>query len=208
MKKSEKTVAEAMFIAELAKQDVTNNRKGIREGSTASHAKRADYAVRDFLMVKGVGSTDDIRCREGSKHDWELYVKRSLHIIGETKVGEGAIRYGKTAAEVAIEPDAIYPDVDYIAYCAEPKKLKAHPEKMPTLFRVFTRAQFIAVLEDCGRGGLTGSLRIHQSTSGTWQLELKAWTTSQCSARLAKYEDWVEAQGVPTLEEFRRQLRG
>lgn len=208
MKKSEKNIAEALFIAELAKQSVTNNRKGIREGSTASHAKRADYEVRDFLMVKGVGSTDDIRCREGSKYDWELYVRRTLHIIGETKVGEGAIRYGKTAAEVAIEPDAIYPDVDFIAYCAEPKKLKAHPERKGDLFRVFTREQFIAVLEDCGKGGLTGSLRVHQSTSGTWQLEIKAWTTSQCSARLAKYEDWVEAQGVPTLEEFRRQLRG
>ena len=211
MKNAEKNAAIAAFEAELNRQDVTNNRKGIREGSTASHAKKADYAVRDFLMAHGVGSTDDVKCRPQSKFDWELYVRlngRTIHVTGETKVGEGAVRYGKTAAEVAIDPDAIYPDVDYVAYCAEPKKLKAHPERKGDLFRVFTREQFIGVLEDCGRGGLAGSLRVHKQTTGTWQLEIKAWTTSQCSARLAKYEEWVKAQEVPTLEEFRRQLRG
>lgn len=207
MKKNEKYLAELMFAAELAKQDVTNRRKGIRQGSSASHAKKADYEVRDYLMAKGVGSTDDVRCRPGSKHDWELYV-RKVHIVGETKVGEGALRYAPNAADLDFDPAKIYPDVDYVAYCAEPKKLRAHPELKATLFRVFTRAQFIGVLTDCGRNGLTGSLRIHKQTTETWQLEIKAWTTSQCSARLAKYEDWVKANAVPTLEEFRKVLRG
>jgi hypothetical protein len=207
MKKIEKLAAELSFAAELARQDVTNNRKGIRTGSTASHCKKADYAVRDYLMAKGVGSTDDVHCRPGDKHDWDLVVRR-VRIVGETKVGEGAVRYAKCAADLDFDPANIYPDVDYIAYCAEPRKLKAHPERKGELFRVFTREQFIGVLTDCGKGGLTGSLRIHQQTTGTWQLEIKAWVTSQCCARLAKYEDWVSANKVPTLEEFRRVLRG
>lgn len=207
MKKSEKLSAELSFAAELARQDVTNNRKGLRMGSTASHAKGADYKVRDYLMAKGVGSADDVHCRPSDEHDWVLVVRR-VRIVGETKVGEGAVRYAKTAEELSFDPALIYPDVDYIAYCAEPKKFKAHPERKGELFRVFTREQFIGVLTDCGRGGITGSLRIHKQTTGTWQLEIKAWTTAQCSARLAKYEDWVKANNVPTLEEFRRVLRG
>lgn len=211
MKNAEKHIAEMLFAAELARQSVTNNRKGIMPGSTASHAKKADYHVRDFLMADGVGSTADVRCRPSEKYDWTLYIRKAgktFRIDGETKVGEGAVRYGKSPADVAIDPEAIYPDVDFIAYCAEPKKLKAHPERIGNLFRVFTREQFLSVLTDCGRGGLSGSLRVHQQTTGTWQLEIKAWTTKQCSARLAKYEEWVKAQGVPTLEEFRRMVRG
>ena len=207
MKKSEKQAAEANFATELARQDVTNNRKGIREGSTASHAKDADYSVRDYLMAKGVGSTDDVRCRPSSKHDWELYVRKA-HIVGETKVGTGALRYAKTEAELSFDLDVIYPDVDYIAYCVDGKKLKAHPERKATLFRVFTREQFLQVLIDCGRNGITGSLRIHKQTTGTWQLEIKAWQTTQTACRLGKYEAWVEANGIPTLEQFRRELRG
>ena len=205
MKKLEKLTAEASFDAELARQDIA--KPGKRKGSTASHCKRADYNVRDYLMAHGVGSTDDIRCRPSEEHDWVLIVRRE-RIVGETKVGEGAVRYAKTAEELDFDPANIYPGVDYIAYCAEPKKLKAHPERKGELFRVFAREQFIGVLEDCGRGGLTGSLRIHQQTTGTWQLEIKAWVTTQCSARLAKYEDWVKANNIPTLEEFRRVLRG
>lgn len=208
MKKSEKLNAERSFAAELARQDVTNNKKGIRLGSTASHAKGADYKVRDYLMVKGVGSTDDVRCRPGSKHDWELTIRRTLHVVGETKVGTGALRYAKTAEELSFDPDYIYPDVDYIAYCVDSRKLKAHPERMNQLFRVFTRDEFLQVLVDCGRKGLESSLRIHQSTSGTWQLEIVAWSNSQTAARLGKYESWIKAHDIPTLEEFRTELRG
>lgn len=205
MKKIDKLTAETNMDNRLAVEDIA--KPGRSKGSTASHCKRADYAVRDYLMAHGVGSVEDVRCRPGSKHDWELYIRRT-HIIGETKVGEGALAYANTAEELAIDESFIYPDVDYIAYCAEPKKLKAHPENKAKLFRVFTRVQFIEMLTDTGKGGLTGSLRIHQQTTGTWQLELKAFVTTQCAARLGKYEDYCKAHGVPTLEEFRRVLRG
>lgn len=207
MKKSIKQAAEAAFAAELNRQSVTNNRKGIKPGSTASHCKDADYSVRDYLMAHGVGSTDDIRCRPGSKHDWELYIRKT-HIVGETKVGTGALRYAKTEEELSFDLNAIYPDVDYIAYCVDGKKLKAHPERKATLFRVFTREQFLQVLIDCGRNGITGSLRIHKQTTGTWQLEIKAWQTTQTACRLGKYEAWIKANKIPTLEEFRKGLRG
>lgn len=211
MKQTEKQNAIRSFQTELARQDVTNNRKGIMPGSTASHAKLSDFTSRDYLMAKGVGSTDDIRCRSGSKHDWELYVRKDgkvTHIVGETKVGAGALRYAKTAEELSFDLDAIYPDVDYIAYCADSKKLKAHPERVATLLVVFTRAQFLQMLIDCGRNGIKGSLRIHKQTTGTWQLEIVAWQTKQTAARLGKYEEWVEANAIPTLEEFRKELRG
>lgn len=207
MKKIEKITAELEFSVELARQDVTNNRKGILQGSTASHAKHADYAVRDFLMAKGVGSTDDVHCRPGDKHDWDLVV-RKVRIVGETKVGTGALRYAREEAELDYDPAKIYPDVDYIAYCVDSKKLKAHPERKGTLFLVFTRAQFLQCLSDCGKKGLQSSLRIHKQTTGTWQLEIVAWATPQCSTRLGKYEDWVKANNIPTLEQFRKTLRG
>lgn len=199
MKNAEKLALILAYEAELARQTA--------EGSTASHAKKADLSVRDFLMAHGIGSTDDIRCRPGSRYDWELYVRR-VHIVGETKVGSGAVRYANTCAELSYNPDDIYPNVDYIAYCAESDKLKAHPEKMSTLFRVFTREQFIEVLTATGRKGLESSLRIHQTKSGTWQLEIQPWKTKATAARLGKYEDWVKANGIPTLEEFRKVLRG
>ena len=205
MKKIDKLNAENEMDNRLAKEDIA--KPGKRRGSTASHAKKADYAVRDFLMAKGVGSTDDVRCRPGDEHDWTLFI-RKVRTVGETKVGEGALAYAKTAEELAIDPAFICPGVDFVAYCAEPKKLKAHPERKGNLFRVFTRVQFIEMLTDCGKNGLTGSLRIHQQTTGTWQLEMKAFVTSQCAARLAKYEAWVKAHSVPTLEEFRLWLRG
>lgn len=207
MKKIEKAVAETKFYEELNRQDVTNRRKGIHAGSTASHCKKADYKVRDYLMAKGVGSTDDVRCRPSSQHDWDIVVKK-MRIVGETKVGTGAVRYAKEQAELSYNPDEIYPDVDYIAYCAHSDKLKAHPERQAELFRVFTREQFIQVLTDCGKKGLESSLRIHQQTTGTWQLEIVAWKTSQTAKRLGLYEEWVETHSVPTLEEFRKALRG
>lgn len=209
MKKSEKAIAEKSFALELARQDVTNRRKGIHPGSTASHAKGfgGDYGVRDYLMAKGVGRVSDVRCRPSQAHDWEVYKDGKL-IVGETKVNTGAVRYAKTAEELDYDPDAIYPDVDFIAYCAEGDKLKAHPEQKETLYFVFTREQFIQVLTDCGRKGLQSSLRIHQQTTGTWQLEIVAWKTKQTAARLGKYEDWVKANNIPTLKEFRKWLRG
>lgn len=203
MTKTEKIAAIAAFVTALQAQDA--------KGSTASHAKRADFTVRDFLMVKGVGSTDDVRCRPQGKHDWDLVIVKDgkrICIAGETKVGSGAVRYGKTAEELDFDPDAIYPGVDYVAYCAEPARLKAHPERKGDLFRVFTRDQFIEVLTATGRKGLQSSLRIHQTKSGTWQLEIQPWQTKQTAARLGKYEDWVDANEVPTLEEFREWLRG
>ena len=199
MTKAEKIAAIAAFVTALQAQDA--------KGSTASHAKQADFTVRDYLMKKGVGKTDDVRCRAQSKHDWELTVRKT-RIVGETKVGCGALRYGSTAEEVAIDPDAIYPDVHFIAYCVDGVKLRAHPERMANLFRVFTREQFIEMLTATGRKGLQSSLRIHQTKSGTWQLEIQPWQTKQTAARLGKYEDWVDANGVPTLEEFREWLRG
>lgn len=205
MKKIEKYTAEMAMEARLIIEDIA--KPGKRRGSTASHCKRADYNVRDFLMAKGVGSTDDVRCRPGSKHDWELYV-RKVHIIGETKAGCGAIAYAKDPSDLSFDPDMIYPGVDYVAYCVDSAKLKAHPDRFPALFRVFTREQFIACLVACGRKGLESSLRIHQSVSGTWQLEIQPWYTKQTMARLAKYEDFVKANGIPTLDEFRRALRG
>lgn len=205
MKKFEKLMAEMAMDNRLAVEDIA--KPGKRRGSTASHCKKADYKVRDYLMAKGVGTTDDVRCRPGSKHDWELYVRKAK-VVGETKVGCGALAYANDPDDLSFDPDSIYPDVDFVAYCVDNKRLRSHPEQFATLFRVFTRAQFIAVLEDCGRKGLESSLRIHQSTSGTWQLEIQPWATKQTAARLGKYEDWVAANGIPTLEEFRRVLRG
>lgn len=207
MKKAEKIVAENNFRMELCRQDTTNRRKGFMPGSTASHAKMSDYTVRDYLMAKGVGTVEDVRCREGSKHDWELIVN-GKKIVGETKVGTGALRYAKTEEELDFDLSKIYPDVHYFAYCVESKKLKAHPEQMETLFRVFTREQFLECLIACGRNGIKGSLRIHKQTTGTWQLEIVAWATKQTACRLGKYEDWVEANSIPTLKEFRKALRG
>lgn len=199
MKTAEKLIAIAAFAAALEEQTAKR--------STASHAKYADFSVRDYLMAHGVEDADDVRCRPSEKFDWTIRVNGKL-LRGENKVGCSAVRYGKTAAEVACIADEIYPNVDYFSYCAEPAKLKAHPENAPKLFRVFTRAQFIEVLTVTGRKGLESSLRVHQTKSGTWQLEIQPWQTKQTAARLGKYEDYCKANNVPTLEEFRVMVRG
>lgn len=207
MKRTEKIAAENSFSAELARQDVTNNRKGILPGSTASHCKKADYNVRDYLMAQGVRKASDVRCRPSDKHDWSIKVNGKL-CHGETKVGTGALRYASSAEELDFDPAKIYPDVTYFAYCAEGAKLRSNPEKKGKLFRVFTREQFIECLIVTGRKGLESSLRIHQSTSGTWQLEIQPWATKQTMARLGKYEAYCKANGIPTLEQFKQALRG
>lgn len=199
MKKAEKTLLVAEYDAELERQTA--------EGSTASHAKKADFSVRDYLLTHGVENADDVRCRAADKYDWQVRRDRKL-LNGETKCGCSALRYGKTAADVACEPDKILPTVHYVAYCAESAKLKKDGAKQEVLFRVFTRVEFLTMLTDTGRKGLESSLRVHQTKSGTWQLEIQPWATKQTAARLGKYEDWVKAHGIPTLEEFRKGLRG
>lgn len=199
MTNAEKLIAIAAFAAALEEQDAKR--------STASHAKFADFSVRDYLMAHGVENADDVRCRPSDKFDWTIRVNgKTLH--GENKVGCGAVRYGKTPADVACVAEHIYPNVDFVSYCAEPAKLKAHPENAPKLVRVFTRVQFIEVLTVTGRKGLESSLRIHQTKSGTWQLEIQPWQTKQTAARLGKYEEYCKANDIPTLEEFRAMVRG
>ena len=199
MTNAEKLIAIAAFTAALEEQDAKR--------STASHAKYADFSVRDYIMVHGVDEADDVRCRAAEKFDWTIRVNGKYY-HGENKVGCGALRYGKTAADVAIDLDKIYPGVSYFSYCAEPAKLKAHKENAPKLFRVFTREQFFEVLTVTGRKGLESSLRIHQTKSGTWQLEIQPWQTKQTAARLGKYEEYCKANNIPTLEEFRAMVRG
>ena len=194
MKYSEKIKAEAALRARLAAEDA--------KASTGSAGKLLDYLVRDYLMSQGVRSAADVRCRRQDKLDWSIRCSgRTLK--GETKSACGAVLYGKGLTKADISAEAIYPQCQYIAYAVETWYLTE--QNFTELVLVFTREEFIQMLEDTGKHGLQSSLKVGKKGG---QIEIQPWSTGKCTARLDKYLAWVEAHGIPTLEEFRSEVRG
>lgn len=194
MKYSEKIAAERAFAARLTAEDAKR--------STGSTGKLMDYCVRDYLMAQGVRKADDVRCRHQDKADATLYVNHK-RVTFEVKTACGAVVYGKGLTKDDIVPENIYPKVTYIVYAAEVAYL--NKGNFAGLFLVFTRDQFIQMLEETGKKGLLSSLKVGKKGG---QIEIQPWATKACSARLNKFYDWVDDHGIPTLEEFKEGLRG
>jgi len=174
------------------------------KGSTGAVGKQVDFWVRDFIMARGVGSVADVRCRRAGADDWSIRVNGS-YSYGETKtnMGEWKVPCARVVAE------DIFPHADYVAFTAEVEGLTA--ENVPDNVFVFTRAQFIALLEFTGRKGLESSCR-YNAKRGT--VGIQAWkiynkkSGKWCEARLTKYYEFLELNEIPTLRDFREQVRG
>lgn len=194
MKYSEKVVAEKAFFARLGAEDC--------KGSTGSIGKLMDYCVRDYLLSKGVKNANDIRCRHQDKADAVIYA-HGKKLTFEIKTACGAVMYGKGLTKSDIIAENIYPKVSYIVYAAEVTYLNR--DNFSGMMLVFTRDQFVQMLEETGKKGLQSSLKVGKSGG---QIEIQPWATKACAARLGKFYDWVDDHGIPTLEEFKAGLRG
>lgn len=194
MKYSEKVMAEKAFIARLMAEDCKR--------STGSTGKLMDYCVRDYLMAHGVSSENDVRCRHQDKADAIVYVHGKRYSF-EVKTACGAVIYGKGLTKDDIIAENIYPKTNYIVYAAEVSYISNG--NFPDLFLVFTREQFIQMLEETGKKGLQSSLKVGKKGG---QIEIQPWATKNCSARLNKFYDWVDDHAIPTLAEFHKALRG
>lgn len=174
------------------------------KGSTGYIGKQVDFWVRDAIMVHGVGSVDDVRCRRAGQADWSIRLGGKL-FNGETKtnMGEWKVPCARICA------DDIFPKADYVAFTAEVEGLTA--ENVGDNVFVFTREQFIDLLIVSGRKGLESSLRYNKKR-GT--VGIQAWkmfskqTGKWVEARLNKYYDFLEENEIPTINEFLGMVRG
>jgi hypothetical protein len=174
------------------------------KGSTGYIGKQVDFWVRDSIMVHGVSSVADVRCRRAGADDWCIRINGKLY-RGETKtnMGEWKVPCARICA------DDIFPKADYVAFTAEVEGLTA--ENVADNVFVFTREQFIEMLTMTGRKGLESSLR-YNAKRGT--VGIQAWklysnqTGKWVEARLNKYYDYLEANAIPTIAEFLEMVRG
>lgn len=173
-------------------------------GSTGVVGKMCDFAVRDFVMARGVRRADDVRCRAAGKTDWSIRINGKLY-HGETKTAAG----GWKVKEPGIRAEDIYPNADFIAYTAEVDNLTE--DNLPDMVFLLTRDQFIEMLTVTGRKGLESSLK-YNAKRGT--VEIQQWsvfnkkTQKWVSARLNKYYDYLEANEIPTLRDWVETVRG
>ena len=146
MKYSEKVTAEKAFFERLDNETMKR--------STGSIGKMLDYLCRDYIMAHGVEKADDVRCRHQDKADAVVYVNGKRKAI-EVKSACGAVMYGKGLSKADILPDNIYPRTSYIVYTAEVAFINR--SNFAGLMLVFTRDEFVQMLEDTGKHGLLSS---------------------------------------------------
>ncbi len=193
MKNSEKLALQAEYHEVIAGY--------ARKGSTATVHFEVDGWVRDYLTKKGITRADDIGCRRQEQDDFAIRVNGKLN-HGETKIGEGAVCYAPRQENLSITEDMVLSGKDLIAYatCAD----GITKDTFMKLMYMFTREQFIACLSACGKNGLNSTLRIKQAKRGQWQLEIQHWNPRPEE----RFFDWIEKNNIPTLEEFKKALRG
>ena len=171
----------------LAMQDEKN--------STGSAGKMLDVLVRDYLMKKGIENGADVKCRKSEKHDFTLIINKKVY-NGETKSGGGAILYGDNATVENVQTYNFYKDVQLIAYTLSGKILTEQNFMKITI--LFTRQQFIDMLEYTGKNGINSSVTIKTTCKGVKQAQIQTWS----AARESKFFDYIEANNIPTLEQF------
>lgn len=178
MKKTEYLAQLENYRLELERQD--------RKHSTGSIGKLADVVLRNYILVKGIGSANDVHCRRLGKAD----VFRKAYGVIEIKTGSGAVAYGDFTAEDIIEEN-ILPNVDMVCWAPFAKFLTE--DNMAGMTWVFTRRQFLDCLEAIGKNGLKSSVKI---SKGGAQLNIQT-ITPRMEDRL-----WDILEGLPTVEEW------
>ena len=178
------------------------------KGSTGYRGKWAEVHVRHYLLVHGIASASDVRCRKAEQVDLRMMVHGVFHNF-EIKTGAGE---WKVNSSEWTEAD-ILPGKDYIIFTCEPAILTE--ENFNKQIYVFTREQFVDMLRATGTKGLKSSLR-YNKTRGT--LGIQPWVTRTTDkktgedrwafARRNKCTAYIKANEIPTLEDFRTWARG
>ena len=179
MKRSDYYKALEAYKAELARQD--------SKLSTGSTGKLLDVLVRDYILVKGIQSVADVKCRKLGKVD---VLRKSIGKV-EIKSGSGAVAYGEGLTKDDCIAENVLPGVDLVAWA--PFTAFITEENFPSMTWVFTREQFIDTLEAIGKHGLDSSLKI--SKQGR-QINIQT-ITPRMEDRL-----WDILDSIPTLEEY------
>lgn len=167
--------------------------------STGSAGKMLDVLIRDYLMKQGIKNGADVKCRKSAKHDFTLVINKKVY-NGETKSGGGALLYGEQATIENVESYNFYNDVQLIAYTLTGKILTEQNFMKITL--LFTREQFINMLEYTGKNGIKSSVTIKTTCKGVKQAQIQTWST----ARENKFFDFIELNNIPTVEQFAQSI--
>lgn len=167
--------------------------------STGSAGKMLDVLVRDYLMKKGIENGADVKCRKSEKHDFTLIINKKVY-NGETKSGGGAILYGDNATVENVQTYNFYKDVQLIAYTLSGKILTEQNFMKITV--LFTRQQFIDMLEYTGKNGINSSVTIKTTCKGVKQAQIQTWS----AARENKFFDYIEKNSIPTVEQFAQSI--
>lgn len=170
-----------------------------KKHSTGSAGKMLDVLVRDYLMKEGIKNGADVRCRKSEKHDFTLIINKKVY-NGETKTGGGAILYGDKATAENVQSYNFYKDVQLIAYTINGKILTEQNFMKITV--LFTRQQFIDMLEYTGKNGINSSVTIKTTCKGVKQAQIQTWS----NARENKFFDFIENNNIPTVEQFAQSI--
>lgn len=179
MKRTEFYKALDEYKQELARQD--------EKRSTGSIGKLMDVLVRDYLLVKGIKTVNDVRCRKTTKIDVKT---RALGKI-EIKTGSGAVAYGAGFTKEDCTAENICNNAEFVAWA--PFSAYLTENNFSRMFWLFTRDEFINTLETIGKNGLQSSLKISKQGA---QINIQT-ITPKMEERL-----WDVLENIPTLEEF------
>ena len=170
-----------------------------KKHSTGSAGKLLDVLIRDYLMAEGIKNGADVKCRKSEKHAFTLVINKKVY-NGEVKTGGGAILYGDKATVENVQSYNFYRDVQLIAYAIDGKILTEKNFMRITV--LFTREQFINMLEYTGKNGINSSVTIKTTCKGVKQAQIQTWS----SARENKFFDFIENNNIPTVEQYAQSI--
>lgn len=186
MKRSDYYKALEAYKMVLAKQDIA--KEGKSRGSTGSTGKLLDVLVRDYILVKGIQSVSDVKCRKLGKVD---VLRKSIGKV-EIKSGSGAVAYGENLTKDDCIEENVLPGVDLVTWTPFTGDYIDEGNFFYMTW-VFTREQFIDTLKAIGKHGLASSLKV--SKQGR-QINIQT-ITPRMEDRL-----WDILENIPTLEEY------
>lgn len=154
MSKERRAAAENAQIERLAEE--------ARKGSTAEvyaySLKKAETDLRDAGLDGGIRSEDDWRARAAGQDDMYLFI-RGKRYRAEVK-GGGTV--GKPNEDLSWDADNILPRAQYVVI---PVITRIHNKReLYALSAIVTREQFLDLLEQASRAGLTST--IHLTSEG------------------------------------------
>lgn len=145
------------------------------------YGKMLEVRTRDALLKKGIQSARDVKARRLGKDDTRIQLEGGECLKIEIKTGAGPVDYREgdgmggyfnpfTKADFI--PENIFPKAGLIIWYPWGEIAYNHPDPF-RMGWVFTRDEFLSMLETIGKKGLVSSLRV---TKNGGQLNLQILT--------------------------------